>query len=350
MRSRLGLTLLVVATCACRVSPDAPPDALPPDAAPLFDAPDGTGCTVTTPRLVDPEVFVGPTGLEDRLVALIDSAQHSLALQMYLFDDTVLRDHIIEAHDRGVAVRVLLDPQERANLAIKSMFLAHGLEARDTPAVYTYSHAKYLVIDSAEAVIMSMNFNTGAMTSERNYGFIDRDPEDVADVVRIFTMDWALAGDTGPRPANLACTRLLVSPVNSMSRVLDLIKSAQHTLDVEAMYVNQTGVRIAIVQAAQRGVAVRVILETPNEQAGNDAAAAYFASVGVPSKYATDAQFFLHAKLVLADGVAFIGSENYSDTSLTANREVGALVFEPAAAAIAQTQFDADWAATASAP
>ncbi len=344
MRSRLAL--LAVTAAACRVYPDAPPDAVPPDAAPLFDASDGIGCTVTTPRLVDPEVFVGPTGLEDRLVALIDSAQHSLALQMYLFDDAVLRDHLVEAHDRGVSVRVLMDPQEHANAAIKSMFLAHGLDARDTPAVYTYSHAKYLVIDSAEAVVMSMNFNVGAMTSERNYGFVDRDPDDVADVARIFFMDWALAGDTGPRPANLACTRLVVSPDNSMSRILDFIKSAQRSLDVEAMYLNQTGVRIAIVQAAQRGVAVRVILETPNDQAGNDAAAAYFASVGIPSKYATDAQFFLHAKLLLADGVAFIGSENYSDTSLTANREVGALIFEPTAAAITQAQFEADWAVT----
>lgn len=55
--------------------------------------------------------------------------------------------------------------------------------------------------------------------------------------------------------------------------------------------------------------------------------------------------FFNHAKLIISDGVAFVGSENFSQTALTRNRELGALVFEPASAAKILQQFDADWAA-----
>ena len=47
----------------------------------------------------------------------------------------------------------------------------------------------------------------------------------------------------------------------------------------------------------------------------------------------------------MADGVAFVGSENMSWTSLEKNREVGLFVTEPEPAAVIQQQVEADWAA-----
>jgi hypothetical protein len=43
--------------------------------------------------------------------------------------------------------------------------------------------------------------------------------------------------------------------------------------------------------------------------------------------------------------VALVGSENVSTTSLTKNRELGALVFEAGPTQQIETQYDADWAA-----
>ena len=94
---------------------------------------------------------------------------------------------------------------------------------RDNISLYTYAHAKYMIIDGDTAVIMSTNFNVDAMDSERNYGMVDRDPDDVADVQAIFDMDWAAAGGETPRPADLACTRLIVSPNNARARLVELI-------------------------------------------------------------------------------------------------------------------------------
>ena len=101
----------------------------------------------------------------------------------------------------------------------------------------------------------------------------------------------------------------------------------------------------AIGNAAGRGVTVRVIVEDPNDTTQNAGVAAFMAARGIPVKYAVQ-QFYLHAKLLIADGVAFVGSENMSTTSMTQNREMGALVFEPDQVAVIQQQFDADWAIT----
>jgi len=337
-----GALLLFAMLAACRQGGDAFLDAggdAPPDGV------DGTGCTPTTPRTTPVQAFVGFTGLHDRVAAAIDSAQKSLDIQMYLFSVSDLAQHVVAARQRGVAIRTILDPGESANRSIESILSSGGVQWKNAASVYQYSHAKYLVIDRETAVVMSMNFNPDAMTKERNYGFVDQDPEDVTDVQNVFEMDWQLAQGKTPVAADLGCTRMIVSPVNSFQRVLDFINGAKTTLDVEVMYIADATIQAAIANAAGRGVTVRVIVEDPNDTTQNAGVAAFMAARGIPVKYAVQ-QFYLHAKLLIADGVAFVGSENMSTTSMTQNREMGALVFEPDQVAIIQQQFDADWAIT----
>jgi cardiolipin synthase len=345
----IALALALAALPACRhpqaggdadaaPAPDAPADALA-DAA---DAAAGIGCSARSPRAAAPETFVGPTGLQQRLAQLIDGAQASLDVGMYLFTVTALADRLIAARDRGVAVRVLLDPDHPGNVTVRDRLAAAGVPHRNAPTLYSYSHEKYLVIDGRAAVIMSMNFSADAMSYERNYGMIDRDPDDVADLQGVFDMDWAGGGGEAPKPADLACTRLIVSPTNAKVRILDLIARAQTTLEVEALYVSDPEVRDAIGAAKARGAAVRVILAPTTDNANE---IAYFTGLGIPVR--SPVGFFNHAKLIISDGVALVGSENFSLTSLTRNREVGALVFEPAPAQLIRQQFEADWAAGA---
>jgi cardiolipin synthase len=306
-----------------------------------IDGADGVGCAVTTPRATPVEAFVGPTGLQSRLTALIDGAQTSLDLQMYLFNVKALADRIVAAKQRGVTVRVILDPDEAGNAAVEPIFGAGGVTFRHATALYTYSHAKYLIVDRTRTAIMSMNFNTDAMSTERNYGLIDKDPEDVTDVQAIFDMDWAAAGNEAARPADLTCTRLIVSPNNSKQRLIELVNSAHSTLELELLYLTETNVRNAVGQAKQRGVTVRVILADPA-----DTSIPYLTGLGIPVKIPTSS-ILLHAKLIVADGAAFVGSENMSATSLTKNREVGAIAFEPPAVAVIKAQFESDWTASA---
>lgn len=338
---RCLVLLVAVITLGCRADDTAAPTI---DATP--DGVDGTGCTAMTPRTTPVEAFVGPTGLQDRLAGLIDSATTSLDVQMYLFTVTDLASHITAARMRGVTVRVILDPGESGNNAVYPLFNNGGVQWKNAAAVYSYAHAKYLIIDRTTTVIMSMNFNTDAMSKERNYGVVDRDPEDVTDLQAIFDQDWALANGHKDAPAaDLSCTRLIVSPVNSNQRILALIASAQTTLDLEVLYITDAVVQNYVAAAHDRGVTVRVILADPNDNPGNAGMAMFLGGKGIPVKYAVT-QFYLHAKLIIADGVAFVGSENMSPTSFTQNREVGALAFEPDQAAIIQAQFDADWAIT----
>jgi phosphatidylserine/phosphatidylglycerophosphate/cardiolipin synthase-like enzyme len=338
MKSSVVLALCLI---ACRgENPGVDVDANAPDAP---EGPDGTGCTARTPRTQAPEVFVGPTGLETRMASLIDGAKTSLDIQMYLFTSSSLANKIVAAKNRGVLVRVLLDPDHEGNTSVESTLTSGGVTWKPAPSLFSFSHAKYLIVDRAQAVIMSMNWNYDAFIDERNYGMVDRDPEDIADVQRIFDADWAMANGGPAQVADLACTRLIVSPTNAKSRLVELINSAQSTLDLELMYMSEDSIRNAVAMAKGRGVTVRALMQ---ESMGEDIT--YLKGLGVTVRSANS--FFLHAKLIIADDVAFVGSENMSFTSLTKNREVGALAFEPTSFAPIRTQFDSDWAGATPVP
>ena len=301
------------------------------------------GCTDLTERAAAPDLFIGPEDWRSSIESAIDGAAGTLDVQMYLFTVTDIAKHIIAAYQRGVAVRVLLDPHEN-NQAVRAMLTGAGVPNQNDPSVFSFAHAKYMVIDGATAVILSGNFNAGAVdttdaSGERNYGFVDHDADDAARLESVFHDDWTSTSGAEP---DLSCTRLVVSPVNSKQRILDHVGSARSTLDIEVLYLDDAAVRSAVVAAAQRGATVRILLSDPAKNPQNAGAVTYFQGYGIPVKYLLTN--YLHAKMIQADGVALVGSENMSETSLTKNREMGGLIFEPGPAGQVHDQFEQDWA------
>jgi cardiolipin synthase A/B len=333
--------LLMTSTSGCGSPSSDAVDATGPDGN-TIDARITGACEPSSPRTSEPEVFVGPTGYSARFKSVIDNAARSIDVQMYLFTVAELSDALIRAKQRGVAVRVLLDPDQPGNKSTRTKLLAAGVETKDDPAVFDYAHAKYLIIDSSFAVVSSGNFNYGAVNNERNYGFITRDANDVADLSTIFTADWS------NMTFAQGCTRFLVSPYNSRPRLLAHINSAMTTLELELMYLSDSDVFDAVKRAKTRGATVRVILAPTMDFPGNASTITALRALGIEIRVATT--FSMHAKLIVADGVAFVGSENMSFTSLSKNREVGALIFEPTQAAIVTAQFNKDWASEPLAP
>ncbi len=341
VRSTGLVSVFVLGALGCARHSDAVGDA-GKDATVAGDDVQSTACTPLVPRSVAPEIFIGPDQWETSIEDAIDSATTSLDVQMYLFTVSDIATHIISAHNRGVAVRVLTDANESPNNAsTTAMLTAAQVPNHLDPATFTYAHAKYLIIDKSTAVVLSGNFNYTAIDStggERNYGIIDRDRQDISDLQRIYDTDWV----SGPEP-DLSCTRLIVSPVNSEQRIIDHVNSAHQTLDIEVLYLDSSDVRAAVVAAAQRGVAIRVLLADPADNPQNSETQTSFTNLGIPTKFLITN--YLHAKMIQADGIALVGSENMSTTSLTRNREVGELIFEPDPADQIHAQYELDWAA-----
>jgi cardiolipin synthase len=98
----------------------------------------------------------------------------------------------------------------------------------------------------------------------------------------------------------------------------------------------------ALIKAAHRGVSVKICAE--NEDGEYNSAFTRLAKAGVKiSYYSSPSGFYIHGKVIEADygtnrARAFIGSENFSSTSLHRNRELGLVTADPAVlASIART-------------
>jgi len=294
-------------------------------------------CDPYVPRPTPPEVLIGPTGLRKALVDLMGTAQSELLLMMYQLDCAQCTGGLIDAHNRGVAVRVLLDFNQFYNGDAIDELTAAGVQVQAAPGEFNHAHAKVMIIDGQTAVVMSANMNPFSMSSERNYGVVDRDPQDVKDLTTVFERDWADDGSA----IDTSCTRLILSPENSRERIIEQINGAQTQLDLAVMYVSDDAVMSALKQKASSGTTVRVLLAHPEWIDDNTATAAELESAGATARFFYEWE--LHAKLIIADGVPLVGSVNMSYNSLENNREVGVLVTEEAPAAQIVAQFEQDW-------
>jgi phosphatidylserine/phosphatidylglycerophosphate/cardiolipin synthase-like enzyme len=178
--------------------------------------------------------------------------------------------------------------------------------------------------------------------ANREYGVIDTNRDDVAEVESIFAADWGQATWVGP-----ADGRLVVSPVNARSALAALIDSAHGSLWIEDEEMYDRRSEDALIAAARRGVRVEVVLPSSAVSTagsgGSGADIAYLAQGGVHVRLLVAP--YMHAKLLVVDALlAFIGSENFSVTSLDENRELGIVLAEPSTLAIVGQTFIQDWA------
>jgi phosphatidylserine/phosphatidylglycerophosphate/cardiolipin synthase-like enzyme len=195
-----------------------------------------------------------------------------------------------------------------------------------------------IVVDEVRAVVMSANLNDYSMETERNHGVVLDDAFDVADLIDVFDHDW---GDLPGDPLAVSCTRLVLSPHNARGRLLSLINSAESTLRIQHLSMSDAEVRQAIGQVAMRGVDAQVILADPAWIDTNTEAATALRAMGVEVRFLSTPEN--HAKLVVADDAAFVGSENFSWTSLMSNREVGVVLTASGAVEPLRAAFDRDW-------
>ena len=293
------------------------------------------------------QVFIEPDDGEQVITNAIGNAQKSIWLEIYILSDRNVIRALEEAANRGLDVRVMLEPHPFGGGSSPSKTLdtlaASGIKTQFTNPTFTLTHEKGMIIDSTTAYIMTSNFSRSALGGSsgyrnREYGIIDTIQQDVLATQAIFEADWDHSN------AQFNDPNLVVSPINSRNDFAMLINSARSTLLIEAEEMNDSEIEQAITNAAQHGVQVEVILPAPSTSSGdsNSQGIATIKQSGVQVR--EDAQLYMHAKIIVVDNkVAFVGSENISAQSLDQNRELGIIVSDPSALNTLQTTFQNDW-------
>jgi len=328
--------LVLAALTACKATPaQHEPDAQTVDAAPDAGA---DFCNDTDPRAPAVSIAATPEAGEQPYIDALIGAQNKIRVEIYEMGYGGILDQLTAKAQAGVTVQIIFDTSEKmVNQKYFDALSAAGAQCAWSSPEFTYQHAKFFVVDDQVAVLSTGNFSKNySILLERNFVATDRDPADITDLQNLFDADW-----NGAPPA-MNCTRMVISPINARSRVLDLIDSATTTLTIESMQFADTQVRQHVAARVQAGVQVRAMLADAGWITANAEAATYLKNLGVEVKYIPH----LHTKVLVADGTrAYMGSENFSFTSLDKNREVGVVVTEASSIEPLTTTFEKDWAA-----
>ena len=297
-----------------------------------------------SPKAVPADTFSLVTEPQDGMAPverLIENASSSIDLVMYEFDDKNIEALLAERAREGIAVRVILDngyfgAGSAVNEQAFDYLRSSGVQVHWSPAYFALTHEKSLVVDDTEALIMTFNLSPQYYKSDRDFGVLDTDPNDVAAVEQTFNADW-----NGQQVAAHNGDDLVWSP-NARGQLLSLIDDATSTLVVYNEEMEDPQIISALEQAAARGVNVEVHM---TYSANWKAAFAALSNAGVHIRtYAASAPLYIHAKVIVADGrQAFVGSQNFSSTSLEQNRELGLVTSDPRVVASLVKTFAGDW-------
>lgn len=277
-------------------------------------------------------IFVEPGAGVAPLIAFIRQATRRLDINAYLVTDRAVLAAIGTDTRRHVVVRVLLDRHPyggRPRGEVRALTAA-GAHVRFAPARFRFDHAKYLIADGRRVEIGSANLTYAAFAKNREYFWISRQPQAVQALRTVFAADWA-GRPVGPGPRR----DLILSPGSATALAAVISQPGAVCIESEEM-----GADRSIVAALRRkGPHASVVLPVRLSRSDRRVAQTLRAA-GVRVRFLRYP--YLHAKLIVGPAVAFVGSENFSWTSLYKNREAGVLLGNPDRQAL-QDQCLRDW-------
>jgi phosphatidylserine/phosphatidylglycerophosphate/cardiolipin synthase-like enzyme len=113
------------------------------------------------------EVYLSPHGgCTDAVIRELNKAKSTILVRAYTFTSAPIAKALLNAHKRGVKIKVILDKSQRTQKYSSATFLYnHGIPVK-IDAQHAIARNKVMIIDGETVVTGSFNFNKAA---EENY-------------------------------------------------------------------------------------------------------------------------------------------------------------------------------------
>jgi cardiolipin synthase A/B len=276
-------------------------------------------------------LIIMPDDSAEPVLAAINGAKDSISIKMFAFTHPPLLSAVLDAHRRGVHVRVMLNPHRRSgeadNQQARDALSEAGVEVRHSNPAFEITHEKSMVIDGEHAFIESLNWTTEGVTETRDYAVVTAHSHEITEMIDCFDADWN-EQDFDPGHSS----HLIWCPGHGRARIAEFIDTAKDSLFVQNERYQDPVIIERLVRAARRGVNVRVMARAPHTLKESKlvegvSGLRILDDVGIDVR--TLKHLKLHAKMILADDErAVIGSINLSPGSFDHRRELAIQVGE----------------------
>lgn len=137
-------------------------------------------------------LVVSPINSRDTILELIRGSQQSVWMYSEVLRDEQITSALSEASDRGVDVRILVNPTaDEDDVPYFLDALGHGVEIRVLNRPYV--HSKLMIVDGMKALVGSQNYSYTSLNLNREVGIVVDDETNLAVVTSVYERDWAKA-------------------------------------------------------------------------------------------------------------------------------------------------------------
>jgi phosphatidylserine/phosphatidylglycerophosphate/cardiolipin synthase-like enzyme len=345
-RTRLFSLVLLLFLTSLACDSSTPP--LPRDETPTVENPPAANwysVYFTDPTGPSAEYYEG--GPDEALAAAIDQARLSVDVAVYDLNLATIRDALLHAAQRGVAVRVVLESDNMDDEAVQA------LKDADIPILGDrregLMHNKFVVIDRLEVWGGSMNFTSNDAYRNNNNLIRLRSTKIAENYTTEFNemFDEDLFGpdDRAQTPyPNVTISgtpvEIYFSPDDGVAQhLLDLVDSAQQNICFLAFSFTSDELADALLAAHKDGVQIAGVFEE-SQVNSNGTSGEYdtLRSAGLDVWIDANPRN-MHNKVFVVDGqVVWTGSYNFSASAEKKNDENAMVIHNPEIAALYQAE------------
>lgn len=286
-------------------------------------------------------------GPEGPLVAAIESSRLSVDAALYSLTLDSIRAALIQAHRRGVNVRVVMESDNMDNTEPRELIDAGIPLIGDRHE--GLMHDKFVVIDRSQVWTGSMNLTYASAYQDRNNLIRIRSSQVAEDYEAEFNEMFSkdkFGGDRGDPTPNprviIEGTPLDVyfSPDDHVqAALLDLLANAQSSVDFLAYSFTADPLREAILERARAGVAVRGVMDADQVRSNIGTEFDAFRSAGLQVRLDGE-DGYMHDKVMIIDGNTVVtGSYNFTASAEQHNDENVIVIYSPQLAAQFEKEF-----------
>lgn len=248
----------------------------------------------------------------DRLISKsIRSTKSSLFIQIYTFNENLIREEINHLLKKGQSVSIYQPKNQSLNLISSPL-----LEKKQANHCTGLMHKKLLIIDEFFCHLGSANFTRNSLVSHLNT-WACLPSYELAHTIRAkkahhtFTVGSQLIEyfET-PRDQKIA-----------LNRIVELIKSAQKSLKIAMYTLTHQNLTQTVIKAHQKGIAVKVYVDMRSAKGTSKKCVQQLQEAGVPTFFPLGVEM-THHKTCEIDGKHLImGSLNWTESAFKRNEE-----------------------------
>lgn len=268
-------------------------------------------------------------GPDQYLVEALDQARSQIDAALYDLNLWSIRDALIRAHQRGVAVRLVVESDYLDRPEIQEL-IAAGIPLVGDEAS-SLMHNKFFVIDGAQVWTGSMNMTVNGAYRHLNNLLNLRSTRLAANFTDEFE-EMFLEGYFGENTLeNTAYPSLVINGIeietyfspddDTAERLIDLILSAEESIDFLYYSFTSDGIADALLFQASQGVQVRGVFDSYQNQAGLGGEYPRLSTQGLDVHLDAHPEKLHHKVLIIDQEIVVTGSYNLTRSAEVQNDE-----------------------------